>query len=273
MRRIRTMPESGWVPIANAFAQNHRLSWRAKGLLQELLSYPDNWDVTVDSLVQLGRNERRNGGNAEGRDAMHAAMNELVQAGYAAHVRTRGERGQWVTTLVVSDAPLPRDRPTENPQSANQESEDPQSADQLSGDQLVKDLKTETNTENKTDEDQRTWEQHSASLASLAATADAAADDESIKERCEKVYAQIDNLTEADRRKHLLIVERRRPRIYRDARRGAIKQVKDDSPRTLTNQDAAVKVIDRLAYKYVAQHYLQQDGELPLWLARLVNGG
>jgi hypothetical protein len=265
------MPDSGWVPVANTFIQNHSLSWRAKGLLAELLSYPDGWDTSVDRLVELGK---RDGGNAEGRYAMHAAMTELVAAGYARHVRTRGERGQWTTSLTVSDALLPNLPTADCPQSEEPESADRESADRQSvgreSDSREVSTKTEHNTITKTDLE-RSSEQHSASLASLAAAADAAADDDSIPEIYGKVYNQIDNLTEHERRQHLLVVERRRPRIYREARNGAIKQLKLEQPRTF-REDSASKVIDRLSYKYIAKHYLDQDGELPQWIADRVNG-
>jgi hypothetical protein len=74
MRVIRTMPDEGWVPISNEAARDHRLSWRARGLLVELLSYPDGWETTVDRLVAQAR---KHGDVSEGRAAMRKAIAEL----------------------------------------------------------------------------------------------------------------------------------------------------------------------------------------------------
>lgn len=256
------MPEEGWVPIANAAARNHRLSWRARGLLLELLSYPDGWDTTVDKLVALARDERKNGGNAEGRDAMQAAMNELVQAGYACHVRERGRRGQWTTTLVVSDSPGAIRRPTENPESANQESEDQESANQESDFQEVI-KKTDSKTNIKT-EDQTLHDEHSESLASLAVAAEAATRAEAIERSLQRIYAVVDKLEPDLRRRHLLAVERRRPKIYRQCRNEAIKQMENLDPDELRG-DRAAHVIDLLSYKWMAKHYAPN---WPQWFKR-----
>lgn len=99
MKITRTMPEEGWVPIANAAVRDDRLSWRARGLLAHLLSYPDGWKTNIDTLVAIAENA---GGNAEGRDAMRAAMQELEDAGYVTRTRYR-DRGRWAVDTEVID--------------------------------------------------------------------------------------------------------------------------------------------------------------------------
>jgi len=47
------MPPEGWVPVSNATAQQRRHSWRAKGLLADLLSFPDGYHVTFDKLMNI----------------------------------------------------------------------------------------------------------------------------------------------------------------------------------------------------------------------------
>lgn len=108
------MPDSGWVPIANDAARDHRLSWRARGLLAELLSYPDGWDVNVDSLVAKARRE---GGKAEGRDAMLKAVKELKDAGYVTYQRRQADGGKWTTEMVVTDVPHSPDDSDRHPES------------------------------------------------------------------------------------------------------------------------------------------------------------
>jgi hypothetical protein len=146
MRITRTMPDDGWVPVANAAARDHRLSWRARGLLLELLSYPDGWETTVQKLVDLGRRARKQGGHAEGRDALYGAMAELAKFGYVVYVRRRDEDRHWVTEIEVSDAP----RLPEKPESANQESADTESGSPESASQ-VGTKNTDTKTDTKTD--------------------------------------------------------------------------------------------------------------------------
>lgn len=261
MRVTRTMPDAGWVPVANAAARDHRLSWRAKGLLLELLSYPDGWDTNVDKLVALGR---RADGHAEGRDAMRTAMTELVQFGYVRRLHRGDERGRWTTDLEVSD------RPTENPASVDQSSVLPSSADRASETQSVT-KETDTNTVKKTDQHLETANEYSESLASLAVVAAATTRDEEIQLELKQLYDQIDEMAEDDRRRHLLSLERRRPRIYRECRNEAIRQIKRDEPRTLKT-DRAVPVIDRLSYKYAALHYAHSPTGVPAWFRRPLEG-
>lgn len=257
MKIVRTMPDEGWVPIANTAARDHRLSWRARGLLAELLSYPDGWETSVDKLVDMANAA---GGNTEGRDAMRNAMNELIRFGYVRRVRYT-EHGRWLTRLEVTDGPTP-----DFQASVVQASADQSSVVQSSVDQASLERRT-TNTDTKNDLSQRSSAEDSASLISFAAAADAATKSDLRERLLEKIYDVIDNLTPGDRRAHMLTVEGKRPRIYREARNGAIRQMREHDPRALKSEHA-VMVTDRLSYKYVAQHYVATTGELPLWFAR-----
>lgn len=107
------MPDSGWVPISNDAVRDHRLSWRARGLLAELLSYPDGWDTTVEKLVAQAKRE---GGKAEGRDAMLKAMAELKKTGYVVYRRSQAEGGIFTTEMVVCDVPCSPDRGDQGPE-------------------------------------------------------------------------------------------------------------------------------------------------------------
>lgn len=82
--------------LSNRVLRDGRLSWRARGILAYLLSQPDNWRT---SSAQLARNA------TEGRDAVRAALDELIRAGYMARVRSQDERGRWSTTTYVYDEP------------------------------------------------------------------------------------------------------------------------------------------------------------------------
>jgi hypothetical protein len=79
------------------------MSWKARGLLAELMSYPDGWETTVDRLVEKARTE---GPESEGRQSMRNAMAELKRFGYVAYVKTHVAGGRFATDIWVSDSPL-----------------------------------------------------------------------------------------------------------------------------------------------------------------------
>jgi hypothetical protein len=258
MRIIRTMPDEGWVPVSNAAARDHRLSWRARGLLVELLSYPDGWRTTIDDLVRLGKIAD---GHAEGRDAMRTAMNELVQAGYVVRSKVHDGDGQFISSFAVADDPAAH-QPTEYPASVNQRLPTQRSGDQASGDQSVIN-KTVTNTVTKTDHQRRSNE-HSSSLVSLATGAEAPPEFAINEPTLDDHYATVNRMPPPSRRKALLELERRRPKIYRECRRSAIAQTKREKPGVFREQDASVE-IDRLSYQYAIQHY---HPDLPQWIVK-----
>lgn len=126
--------------LPNAALRDPRLSYRARGVLMELLSRPEDWQATADSLSRTAKKER--GKKGEGRDAMRGAFAELKAAGYIIASRVDGESGTHTTELHVydvaqdvtsEDAQNPRsDRGTENQASVNQSSADQSSENQAS---------------------------------------------------------------------------------------------------------------------------------------------
>ena len=70
--------------MSNHHLRNHTLSLKAKGLLSQMLSLPDDWDYTLQGLVQI---------NKESIDAIREAVRELERAGYIKRSRERDERG------------------------------------------------------------------------------------------------------------------------------------------------------------------------------------
>src|SRR5690606_37540642 len=76
----RSNPETEYTKLANSFLQDSRLSYEARGLLAELLSRPDDWEVTVAAIVKSG---------PAGRDKIYRMMKEAEKYGYAT---TRKER-------------------------------------------------------------------------------------------------------------------------------------------------------------------------------------
>ncbi|BAL87279.1 hypothetical protein AMIS_20590 [Actinoplanes missouriensis 431] len=263
MKVIRVMPDEGWVPVANAAARDHRLSWRARGLLLELLSYPDGWETSVDKLVAQARRE---GSASEGRLAMRTAMKELADLGYVTYRRGHDEHGRWTTEMVVSDvpgSPEASDRRTKNRNVGIPEPRLPGTSENQTSEDWSVTNKTYTDTVTNTDL-QRGSNEHSTSLASLAAAADAATRMNDQKPTLDETYALVDRMPKEVLAKALLDLERRRARIYREARRGAIGQFKRESPGVFREGNSYARV-DNLSYKYAVQHYFP---DLPTWMEK-----
>jgi hypothetical protein len=82
-----------------------------------------------------------------------------------------------------------------------------------------------------------------------------------------QLYAAADKLEEERLRRHLLMFERRRPRIYRECRNAALRQIGEQQggKRLMAGPDG-VREIDMLSFKYALRHYADS---LPDWLVKL----
>jgi hypothetical protein len=108
---LRVKRTKGYTTIPNSTLCDHRLSYRARGVLAFLLAKPDDWETRTTDLPG-GREEPR-----EGRDAVRTALKELRELGYMDQEREQyrdDETGKWLwrTVTVVRDFPEP-----ENPSS------------------------------------------------------------------------------------------------------------------------------------------------------------
>jgi len=88
--------ERDFTILPNRCLRDPHLSFRARGVLAYVLSMPDNWRTSADNLSRQG---------LEGRDALRAAIQELIRAGYARRVKTQDDRGQFTTDLHFYDYP------------------------------------------------------------------------------------------------------------------------------------------------------------------------
>ena len=84
MSAFRVEKNKGYTVMSNHHLRNHTLSLKAKGLLSQMLSLPDDWDYTLQGLAQI---------NKESIDAIREAVRELERAGYIKRSRERDERG------------------------------------------------------------------------------------------------------------------------------------------------------------------------------------
>ena len=71
--------------IANHVFKDHTLSAKAKGILVEMLSLPENWDYTLKGLATLF---------SDGIDSIRQGIRELEEHGYVVRERKRDARGR-----------------------------------------------------------------------------------------------------------------------------------------------------------------------------------
>lgn len=273
MQVIRVLPETGWTGVDNSVARSRRISWRAKGLLLELLSYPETNDITIAKLASWGAKSRKEGHVAEGREALQAAMRELEREGYVAHDRTRDKAtGHWSTVTYVSTDPaaIAQVAPsTALPRSVNPSSVDRYSADAYSVGQSLSTSKTDEKTDNKTEEEEGGL-QYSSSLASAREGAAGKQDRAAAIEADLRVrYETIQQADETYLRDRLLKFERKRPAIFRKYRNAAIGQIENGEWPKRLQEVGSSRLIDELSMMYAIRHYAHSDsGVIPEWLFR-----
>ena len=85
MAVFRIEKNKDYTVMSNYHLRDSSLSLKAKGLLSQMLSLPENWDYTLLGLAQI---------NKEGKDSIRAALAELEQAGYVLRSRDRDEHGR-----------------------------------------------------------------------------------------------------------------------------------------------------------------------------------
>ena len=119
MAVFRVERNKGYTVMSNHHLRNKDLSLKAKGLLSQMLSLPEDWDYTLKGLSLINREQI---------DAIRAAIRELEQAGYIVRSRERDSQGRLRgADYVIYEQPQPvPDSPTlENPTLDNPTQEKP----------------------------------------------------------------------------------------------------------------------------------------------------
>jgi hypothetical protein len=101
-------PTTHYTVLANAVLRDENLSFRARGILAAILSRPDNWKTTSESLARETK---------EGRTAILTALRELEKVGYMTRKKYQNEKGQWIWESLVYDKPQKPDNNDAEPQS------------------------------------------------------------------------------------------------------------------------------------------------------------
>ena len=134
MAVFRVEKNRGYTVMSNHHLRNKELTLKAKGLLSQMLSLPENWDYTLAGLSHI---------NKESIDAIRTAVLELEKAGYIERSQGRDEKGKMTAiTYTIYEQPISpvlenptSDKPIlENPKADNPTSENPM---QLNKDKLI----------------------------------------------------------------------------------------------------------------------------------------
>ena len=101
MAVFRVERNTGYTVMSNHHLRNKELSLKAKGLLSQMLSLPEDWDYTLAGLSHINR---------EKIDAIREAVKELEKAGYIVRSRERDEKGRLRgADYVIYEQPQPRE--------------------------------------------------------------------------------------------------------------------------------------------------------------------
>ena len=84
MSVFRVEKNKNYTVMSNYHLRDKSLSLKAKGLLSQILSLPEDWDYTLKGLSKINR---------EGIDAIRQAVRELEGAGYIIRSRERDRNG------------------------------------------------------------------------------------------------------------------------------------------------------------------------------------
>ena len=93
MAVFRVEKNRGYTVMSNHHLRNKDLSLKAKGLLSQMLSLPENWDYTLKGLSLINR---------ESIDAIRTAVWELEKAGYITRQQNRDGKGKMADRFIPS---------------------------------------------------------------------------------------------------------------------------------------------------------------------------
>lgn len=130
MAVFRVERTHNYTVMSNYHLRDKSLSLKAKGLLSQMLSLPENWDYTLAGLARI---------NSEGKDAIRAAVVELEQAGYVQRRQTVDKKGKFgANEYVIREYPVNQTPPPEEPSCISPLPENPTTASPSTADTPTK---------------------------------------------------------------------------------------------------------------------------------------
>ena len=130
---FRVEKNKGYTVMSNYHLRDKTLSLKAKGLLSQILSLPEDWDYTLSGLCHINR---------ESKDAIRSAVNELERAGYIERHQTTDAGGKFSSNeYIIHESPISLPPSLDKPLSENPTTEKPTSENptQLNKDRVTKD--------------------------------------------------------------------------------------------------------------------------------------
>lgn len=125
MAVFRVERNTGYTVMSNHHLRNKELSLKAKGLLSQMLSLPEDWDYTLKGLSLINR---------ESIDAIRTAVWELEHAGYIRREQGRDTKGKMADMVyTIYEQPVLAKPVLENPVLENPTSDNPTSDNPASG--------------------------------------------------------------------------------------------------------------------------------------------
>ena len=124
MAVFRVEKNKGYTVMSNHHLRNKNLTLKAKGLLSQMLSLPEDWDYTLKGLSHINR---------ESIDAIRTAVWELEKAGYIRREQSRDPKGKMADMIYtiyeqpVLDCPVLENPTSDNPVLENPTSDNPAS--------------------------------------------------------------------------------------------------------------------------------------------------
>ena len=116
MAVFRVEKNKGYTVMSNHHLRNKELTLKAKGLLSQMLSLPENWDYTLAGLSHI---------NKESIDAIRTAVLELEKAGCIERAQGRDEKGKMTaiayTIYEQPQSPVLNYSTSENPTELNKD--------------------------------------------------------------------------------------------------------------------------------------------------------
>ncbi len=133
---FRVERNTGYTVMSNHHLRNKELTLKAKGLLSQMLSLPEDWDYTLAGLSRI---------NKESIDAIRTAVKELEKAGYIVRRQGRDDKGKMAAieyTIYEQPQPVLENPTTDNPVLENPITDNPtlENPTQLNKDILNKNL-------------------------------------------------------------------------------------------------------------------------------------
>lgn len=111
MAVFRVNKNKDYVTMGKYHFKEKNMSLKAKGLLSEMLSLPDDWDYSIKGLEQI---------NKEGKDTIISILKELEEFGYLERTQLRDTRGTFTGyEYNVYEKPNTENPYTEKPNTEN----------------------------------------------------------------------------------------------------------------------------------------------------------